>query len=397
MLKAPVQNYGTPKKGTPQGGILSPLLSNVVLNDLDWWLANQWEEFKTRHPYKNKRSIYSALKASQLKEMHLIRYADDFKIFTNSPKVAIKIYHAVKGYIENHLKLNISKEKSKITNLRKNYSEFLGFELKVEKQRNNQYMSISRLSRKSKQRIKEEIRKKVKAIQKHPTTQNIIKYNLFVRGVHNYYRKVTRVNLDFSDIYYSCLPVHINRLKNIGKYEIPRSPPEIFSRMYSTSRKLFNIKGILLYPLPSVQWKKAQYFNPKVINFTKEGREFRTKSIKPSVTAELNKMSIQYSINETIEFLDNRLSRYSMQNGKCAITGQFLHAEEVHCHHLIPRSIGRSDSFDNLTIIHVWAHKLVHATRRETIDKYLNLLQVNTKQLEKLNKYREKCNLELIH
>ena len=51
MLKAPVilpngeRTY--PKKGTPQGGILSPLLANIVLNELDWWIASQWEEMPT--------------------------------------------------------------------------------------------------------------------------------------------------------------------------------------------------------------------------------------------------------------------------------------------------------------------------------------------------------------
>ena len=45
MLKAEIDKEGVPSKGVPQGGILSTLLSNVVLNDLDQWIAGQWEFF----------------------------------------------------------------------------------------------------------------------------------------------------------------------------------------------------------------------------------------------------------------------------------------------------------------------------------------------------------------
>lgn len=123
MLKAPIKGIGIPDIGTPQRGILSPLLSNVVLNDLDWWISNQWETFRTRHKYSYGK-LARALKTTNLKEMYIVRYADDFKIFTKTHRNAIKIYHAVKGYLKNQLKLEISPEKSKITNLRRKSQNF---------------------------------------------------------------------------------------------------------------------------------------------------------------------------------------------------------------------------------------------------------------------------------
>src|SRR5699024_660402 len=54
MLKAEIDKEGIPFKGVPQGGILSTLLSNIVLNDLDQWVAGQWEFFPLSKNYKSK-------------------------------------------------------------------------------------------------------------------------------------------------------------------------------------------------------------------------------------------------------------------------------------------------------------------------------------------------------
>lgn len=63
----------------------------------------------------------------------IVRYADDFKLFCKTHEQAVKMYHATKQWLKERLKLEVSEEKTKIVNLKTEYSEFLGFKLKVYK------------------------------------------------------------------------------------------------------------------------------------------------------------------------------------------------------------------------------------------------------------------------
>lgn len=126
ILKAPIHmpdgTISNPEKGTPQGGILSPLLANIVLNDLDWWIASQWEMIPTEHDYVgkvNKNGIvdtghkYRALRKTNLKEIYIVRYADDFVIACRYYDDARRIKIATERWLKEQLKLNINQDKSK--------------------------------------------------------------------------------------------------------------------------------------------------------------------------------------------------------------------------------------------------------------------------------------------
>ena len=135
LLRAEVEGIGTPEKGTPQGGIISPLLANVALNELDHWISSQWENMPTKTKYTGAKAqehkVEKALKKSNLKEVYIVRYADDFKLFCRHHNHAKRIFEATKLWLKERLDLEISPEKSKIVNLRKDYSDFLGIKMKV--------------------------------------------------------------------------------------------------------------------------------------------------------------------------------------------------------------------------------------------------------------------------
>ncbi|MDL2300060.1 HNH endonuclease, partial [Clostridiaceae bacterium OttesenSCG-928-D20] len=94
-------------------------------------------------------------------------------------------------------------------------------------------------------------------------------------------------------------------------------------------------------------------------------------------------------LDKTIEFADNRISLFAAQYGRCAITGQPLMPHDIRCHHKVPLENGGTDEYGNLVLVTEAVHILIHATIANTIGKYLAELQLDRKQLAKLNKLRE--------
>lgn len=133
-----------------------------------------------------------------------------------------------------------------------------------------------------------------------------------------------------------------------------------------------------------------KYKKRKTCKYTAEGREEIHKSLKfdESVIKVLKMLAKEFIPNRSVEYMDNRVSLYAAQYGKCVVTGEVLWIDEIHCHHKKPTSQGGTDEYKNLVIIHADVHRLIHAVKPETIQAYLNKIKPNESQLDKINKFR---------
>lgn len=136
--------------GTPQGGVISPLLANIALNHLDWQLDEAGYRF--------------------------VRYADDFVVLCRSHQEAQEARDLVGRILEDELQLQLSPEKTHITTYGKGY-EFLGFFLSARSRR---------IRNKSMQKFKDKIRELT--VRKHNLdAEAVMKLNRVIRGTANYF------------------------------------------------------------------------------------------------------------------------------------------------------------------------------------------------------------------
>lgn len=411
MLKAPIvlpigeKIY--PTKGTPQGGILSPLLSNIVLNELDWWIASQWEDIPTRTKYKcfthkngslNKSATYVQIRKTNLKEMFIVRYADDFKIFCRKRSDAIKIFEAVKMWLKERLNLEVSEEKSKIVNLKKNYSEFLGFKLKAIK-KGKRYIVKSHMTDSAVKKAEEKLIARIKEIRKSGVAEEkealaINYYNATVWGIHNYYGIATCISLDCQKIRRRIRLVMYNRLRN-KIVKTGSISNKYINNVYGKSAQVRYINDKPLCPIGYIRTKHPMFKKTVINKYTEDGRKEIHETLGVNLKV-LHELMDQHVICKSIEYMDTRMSIYCAQKGKCAVTGKILEIEEINCHHKVPKKLGGDDDYRNLIIIHSDVHKLIHAKTTEIIEKYFNRLNLTKEMLMKINNLRKLAQREEI-
>ena len=420
MLKAEVAEIGFPEKGTPQGGIISPLLSNIVLNELDWWVASQWEEFPTRKKYatgtnyngsENKGNKYKMLRDyTTLKEVTCVRYADDFKLFTKNYQQAKKLFYAVQDWLKGRLGLDISPEKSKIVNLRKQYSEFLGLRIKAanhgSKQKPN-YVVESHIKEKSIEKISECMKRLIHDIEfpgpgKRAEHAAVARFNAYVFSAHNYYDMATMVCHDLHPLAFSVhkslkarLRKRLKTAKQARKKKLRYPIPDFIKERYGNSDQLRFVRGYALIPIGYIKHRNPMMKRRVINSYTTEGREAIHKKLGRNIDTNIMHYLMRNPIPyRSAAYNDNRISLYCAQFGKCAITGEKLEIGNIHCHHKLPKHLGGSDEYKNLVIVSESVHRLIHATNPEIIRKYLQKLNLDAKQLRKLNKLRSLANVE---
>ena len=152
FLKSGVMEEGELKpthRGTPQGGVISPLLSNIALNHLDWFLEEQG--------------------------LHFVRYADDFVILCKTEPDAERALDLVRSFLKG-MELEDSPEKTKIRHFSQGF-DFLGFTIKT---------NSIKIKTKSMEKFKESIREIT--TRSHNLEKEVIeKLNRVIRGTVNYF------------------------------------------------------------------------------------------------------------------------------------------------------------------------------------------------------------------
>ncbi|WP_246529065.1 reverse transcriptase domain-containing protein, partial [Oceanobacillus oncorhynchi] len=143
--------------GTPQGGNLSPLLSNIMLNELD--------------------------KELEARGLRFVRYADDSLIFVKSEKAANRVLTSITTFIEEKLGLKVNMEKSKIS--RPTKTTFLGFGFYYD---SNKRKFQPRPSKTSVQKFQRKLRRLTKRNWSISLNDRIIKLKQVMYGWVNYFR-----------------------------------------------------------------------------------------------------------------------------------------------------------------------------------------------------------------
>ena len=400
--------YHKTTKGTPQGGIISPLLANIYLNGFDWMMAKEYEFHPYTDRYKERRAAYQQLKKEGHEPTYLVRYADDWVILTTSKENAERLLRKADKYFKHQLKLDLSLEKTLITDMRVRPVTFLSYDLKfgVTKEGKKAPMLYPNMKAVTKA-IKDAsdiIRKMRYSPDEAWLAINLERANEVLVGVSNYFNKGISKKV-LSKIDHRMFWAAVKSIKTFYRYtkltdvkdnhSIPLNTlGNRVARHKNYGGKTLAVKmdgiwiGLTRCDITPVKY--SQNFKQEMTPYTEYGR--RTYAEKMEKTSPLCRPAIYFAddlfrvllrSNRSLynfEFNMNRDYAFYRDRGKCRACGRYLWGINPQCHHINPfLPLNKVNKVKNLASLCPECHVLVHNSQD---------LTGNAKRKEKIGKFR---------
>lgn len=340
-------------EGTPQGGVISPLLANIALHGLEQhvksWYANSWYSISK---YNSKIAI-----RDRMSSIGFSRYADDFVITAPNKSDIEEILVQVEQWLEKEAGLTLSKAKTRIVKSTEGF-EFLGFHIiSIQTKEQGIYKLSIRPSRSSKAKIINRIRK---IIQENRSASSYSLITLLARriiGWANYFRHFECKN-DYSKLDYIIfhqIKAWVFRRKSKGL----RSRTKLKEK-YFPAGKAYTFRGKTYYN----NW----ILNGKTVIKGKIKENFLPKMswVRSTQHVKIKGKASPYDGNhlywamrtEKYSGYNHRISKLiKIQNGRCKQCGEpFTPEDFIEVDHIIPRSRDGSDKYKNLQALHKHCH-----------------------------------------
>ena len=407
MLRAGVMDECSKSElGTPQGGIISPLLANIYLNRFDNFMTGDFERKKLKKPHSRRDGEISAMRNhSNLKTCYYVRYADDWVILTDSQEDAERLKFKAKKYLHDTLKLDLSEEKTLITNVCSKPIKFLGVEIRMVKKNGKWVNKVSPESERFKRKMKDLSReifyiRKTSTLDADRLIENINRVNSIIVGLINYYSMCDQIS------------VVIRKYAWLLKYTAYKSLKR-YGGQWIRANEVSNLIGLHFghkANIPAIKYKDmyigvtdinfAKWDNPRCKNqnetpYTPEGRELYNKRMRKKGlkvrTDEVNSTTHAFYIRMSknplynFEYFMNRPYTYNRDKGKCKICGGYVEPNEARFHHVDKKlPMNQMNKVKNLITVHQYCHDLIHSNTEST--------SLSEKTLKNIEKYRNKFN-----
>ncbi len=375
MLKAGGMDECTVNEfGTPQGGIVSPLLANAYLDIMDEWVAKQWEHKKTKHAYRTPGTKRRMLYQTSLAPGWLVRYADDFVIITDTRAHAEAWKARLQAFLQDKLKLTLSTEKTLITDARRKHIHFLGYELKmIPGNSRTGYITKTIPDRARLQKKVNSIAENIKKIPKNYSKEQFIgeinRINSQVRGVIQYYQCCTWVNVAVKQYSHRLQMVAKKRLKQYGGKWIPANQTQNLPHIHQKrQQKIPSIKYRDIYigftALAFCKWEMTVVKTQAETPYSEEGRQLyfnRTK--KKRANARMDELYSERITDalcygkwgklNNFEFVMNRAYALNRDKLKCRVCSGWLISTTPCTHRVNPYlPLNQVNRVNNLVSMH---------------------------------------------